>query len=92
MNEAVISLARLNGTTNITVAEESKTVKTSTTTFSAVPTEKDETTVTIEIEDGEQYTIKFIKITIYFYNSTSSITTIPVCVIWYLFNCFRYSN
>ena len=62
MNEAVISLARLNGTTNITVAEESKTVKTSTTTFSAVPTEKDETTVTIEIEDGEQYTIKFIKI------------------------------
>ena len=62
MNEAVISLARLNGTTNITVAEESQTVKTSTTTFSAVPTEKDETTVTIEIEDGEQYTIKFIKI------------------------------
>ena len=32
------------------------------TTFSAVPTENVETTVTIEIEDGEQYTIKFIKI------------------------------
>jgi len=61
MNEAVISLARLNGNSNITVAEECLSVKTSTTAFSAIPTENTETTVNIDIEDGGQYTVKFIK-------------------------------
>ena len=61
LNEVVISLARMNGKSDITVGEETKNVSTSTTAFSAIPVVNDKTDVSITLADGAVYKVKLIK-------------------------------
>ena len=57
----ILSLARVNGTSDITIGEETKNVGTSETSFSSVATAQAETTVAITLADGDVYTVKLIK-------------------------------
>lgn len=60
--EAVtLSLARLIGTADATIGEETLSVATSEVAFSPIGTEADETTVTIQLADSGSYTLKLIK-------------------------------
>lgn len=56
-----VSLARLSGTADVTIGEETKSIKTSETAFSPVSVPTDETVITIVLDDGAQYCIKLIK-------------------------------
>lgn len=57
----ILSLARVNGTSDITIGEETKSVGTKETAFSSVATTQAETTVAITLADGGVYNVKLIK-------------------------------
>lgn len=60
-DKVTVSLARLNGTSDITIGEETKSIKISETAFSAISVPNDETSLTISLADGTEYTVKLIK-------------------------------
>lgn len=56
-----VSVARLNGTSDITIGEETKSIETTETAFSAIDVSGDETNITVTLADGSDYTVKLIK-------------------------------
>ena len=60
-DNVTISLARLNGTSDVTIGKETQSIGTSEKAFLPISSEGEETNVTISLSDGGNYTVKLIK-------------------------------